>query len=181
MNSTDISQIIEDHAGSSKARLDMKPALADQIRLRDLQPGDLPRLYEFNLDPEANRLAATIPRSAAVFDAHWKTARAQPGVVVKAILLENVLAGYVSCFKQNGLDAVGYWVGREFWGQGIASKALELLLKEVAVRPLHARVATANRASLRVLEKCGFVVQCVEVSPASERFLECKEAFLILK
>ena len=60
-------------------------------------------------------------------------------------------------------------------------KPLALLLKEVAVRPLHARVATANRASLRVLEKCGFVVQCVEVSTASERFLECKEAFLILK
>ncbi len=141
----------------------------------------MPQMYEFHLDPDANRLAMTIPRSADAFRAHWENVLADPNVVVKAISASKVLAGYISCFKHDGFDAVGYWVGKEFWGQGIASRALELLLKEVAIRPLHARVATSNRASLRVLQKCGFVVQRVQVSPADGRFLECEEAFLILE
>ncbi|HEV7221438.1 MAG TPA: GNAT family N-acetyltransferase, partial [Pirellulales bacterium] len=101
--------------------------------------------------------------------------------VVKAISVADVLAGYISCFELDGYDAVGYWVCKDFSGKGIASRALELLLEEVPIRPLHARVATSNRASLRVLQKCGFVVQSVQVSPADDRFLECEEAFLVLK
>jgi RimJ/RimL family protein N-acetyltransferase len=159
----------------------MKPAVISHVRLRDIEQDDLPRIYEFNLDPDANRLAVTIPRSADAFAAHWEEVLADPHVVAKAISVSNVLAGYISCFKQDGFDAVGYWMGKEFWGLGIASRALELLLKEVPIRPLHARVATSNRASLRVLQKCGFVVQCVQVSPADDRFLECEEAFLVLK
>jgi RimJ/RimL family protein N-acetyltransferase len=159
----------------------MEPTVISHVRLRDIEQDDLPWMYEFNLDPDANRLAATIPRCADAFAAHWEKALADPNVVVKAISVGNVLAGYISCFKQDGFNAVGYWVARDFWGQGIASRALELLLNEVPVRPLHARVATSNRASLRVLQKCGFVVQCVQVSPESDRFLECEEAFLVLK
>lgn len=163
------------------AQLDMDPAAISHIRLRLIVQDDLPRLYEFNLDPEANRLAATIPRSADAFEAHWEKVLADPNVVVKAISVGNALAGSICCFKLDGYDSVGYWLGQEFWGQGIASRALELLLKEVSIRPLHARVATSNRASLRVLQKCGFVVQCVKISPAEGRFLECEEAFLVLK
>jgi RimJ/RimL family protein N-acetyltransferase len=159
----------------------MESTAISHVRLRDIEQDDLPWMYEFNLDPDANRLAMTIPRSADAFDVHWEKALADPHVVAKAISVSNVLAGWISCFKQNGLDAVGYWVGRDFWGQGVASRALELLLKIVPIRPLHARVATSNRASLRVLQKCGFVVRCVQVSPADDRFLECEEAFLVLE
>jgi RimJ/RimL family protein N-acetyltransferase len=53
---------------------------------------------------------------------------------------------------------VGYWLGREFWGQGIATQALALFLKEERTRPLVAHVAQHNIGSRRVLEKCGFVV-----------------------
>ena len=159
----------------------MELTVSSHVRLRDVEQDDLPRMYEFNLEPDANRLAMTIPRNADAFEAHWEKALADPNVVVKAISVSNVLAGYISCFKQNGLDAVGYWVGRDFWGAGVASRSLEMLLKIVPIRPLHARVATSNRASLRVLQKCGFVVQCVQVSPADDRLLECEEAFLILE
>ena len=137
-------------------------------------------MYEFNLDPEANRMAMTTPRSANAFQIHWEKALADLEVTAKAILVRNVLAGCISCFKSDGLDSVGYWIGREFWGQGIASRALELLLEQVSIRPLHARVATGNRASLRVLQKCGFVVQRVRVSTADARYQECEEAFLLL-
>jgi RimJ/RimL family protein N-acetyltransferase len=78
-------------------------------------------------------------------------------------------------------DHVGYWIDRAYWGRGIASRALHLLLQEVAKRPLVATAATSNRASLRVLQKSGFVVERVRLSPASDRYPECEEAVLILR
>lgn len=75
---------------------------------------------------------------------------------------------------------VGYWVDRACWGRGIASRALAMFLDEVIARPLHARVATTNLGSIRVLEKCGFVITGYEHSPATERYLECEEAILML-
>jgi RimJ/RimL family protein N-acetyltransferase len=51
---------------------------------------------------------------------------------------------------------VGYWIGQDFWGRGIATRALRLFLEEVTIRPLYGRAAKDNRASIRVLEKCGF-------------------------
>ncbi len=150
------------------------------VCLRNVAREDLPRIYEFQIDPESNRIAVTIPRSADVFDAHWENALRDPHVTARAILVGDELAGCISCFKMDGLDSVGYWLGREFWGRGIASRALELLSTEVSVRPLHARVATSNSASLRVLQKCGFVVERVRLSPADDRYPECEETLLIL-
>lgn len=141
----------------------------------------MPRLCEFNLDPDSNRLAMTIPRGADAFAAHWKRVLADPHVVAKAILVENELAGSISCFQHEGIDNVGYWLGKDFWGKGVASKALELLLREFQPRPVYARAATTNRASLRVLQKCGFKVEGVQWSPADDRYLECEETLLVLR
>lgn len=150
------------------------------VRLRDIGRDDLPWMYQMHLDPEANRLAATTPRTAEAFAAHWAAILAAPGVPPKAILLGDVPVGYISCFQSDGRDNVGYWVGREHWGQGIASRALELLLLEFPTRPLYAQVATANVASLRVLQKAGFVVERVQFAPATERYTACEEATLVL-
>ena len=150
------------------------------VCLRNVERADLPRIYEFQLDPESNRIAVTNPRSAVVFDAHWVAALEDPNVAAKSILVGNVLAGCISVFMTDGVLHVGYWLGREFWGKGIASKALALLMAEVTVRPVYARVATSNGASLRVLQKCGFVVERVWLAPADDRYPECEEALLIL-
>lgn len=158
----------------------MQPTITNQVRLRNINQSDLPRMYEFNLDPEANLLAMTIPRSAEAFYALWEKILAEPNMA-KAITVGEDLAGYISCFKSDGLDSVGYWIDKQFWGKGVASRALELFLEEVPVRPLHAGVATSNLASLRVLQKCGFVIQSSQVLPATDRFLACEEAFLVLK
>ena len=80
----------------------------------------------------------------------------------------------------DGEDAIGYWIAKEHWGRGIASRALELLLQEVPRRPLVARVARHNGASLRVLERCGFRVMGCRESPASERYRACEEVLLRL-
>ena len=76
---------------------------------------------------------------------------------------------------------VCYWLGREFWGKGIASRALRVFLREVQVRPLYARVAKDNVASLRVLQKCGFEIRGEARGFAHARGEEVEELVLELK
>lgn len=160
---------------------DGDPAACGRVRLRTVEPGDLPRMYGMQLDPESNRLAVTTPRTAEAFEAHWAAALQDPDVTARAILLGEAMVGSIGCFLRDGRFNVGYWVDREHWGNGIATRALRLLLLEVASRPLYAHVATSNAASLRVLGKCGFAVERVHVSPASDRYPECEEAVLVLE
>jgi RimJ/RimL family protein N-acetyltransferase len=157
------------------------PTSTALVRLRNVGRDDLHRMYEMQLDREANRLGVTIPRNAEAFEAHWADALRDPSVTAKAILLGEEMVGYVCCFGRDGRANVGYWVRRGHWGKGIASRALELLLLEFTARPLYAHVATSNGASLRVLQKCGFVVERVQMSPATDRYPECEEAILALK
>jgi RimJ/RimL family protein N-acetyltransferase len=138
-------------------------------------------MYELQLDPESNRMAGTIPRTREAFDAHWAKLLADPTLTARVVLLGEALVGAISCFPMDGEDHVGYWIDRAYWGMGIASRALDLLLREVGKRPLVATVATSNGASVRVLQKCGFVIEQVRHSPATDRFLECEEAVLVLR
>jgi len=66
------------------------------------------------------------------------------------------------------------------WGQGIATRALVLLLDLVPARPLHARAASDNAPSIRVLQKAGFSVVGTEVSFAAGRDAEIEESILQL-
>ncbi len=130
---------------------------------------------------EVAGLAVTIPRTREAFDAHWAKSLDDPRNTARAILVGEAFVGYISCFPMDGQDHVGYWIDRAYWGMGIASRALHLLLREVAKRPLVATAATSNGASLRVLQKCGFVVEQVRLSPASDRYPECEETVLVLR
>lgn len=129
------------------------------VSLCPVQPDDLPRLFELQLDLESNRMAVTIPRTGEAFDTHWAKVLGEPAITARAVLLDGEVVGHASCFPADGQDHGGYWIDRACWGRGIASRALDLLLLEVAKRPMVATVATGNGASLRVLQKCGFVVE----------------------
>ena len=89
---------------------------------------------------------------------HWTRIMADASVMMKTILVNGDIAGNIVCFEQLGEREVGYWLGREFWGKGIATRALEQFLKQIETRPLYAHVAKHNIGSRRVLEKCGFTV-----------------------
>jgi len=78
-------------------------------------------------------------------------------VVKRTIVADGRVAGNVMSYAQFGKPSVCYWIGREFWGRGVATAAVGLMLDVVKERPLYARVAEDNAASRRVLEKCGFV------------------------
>jgi len=153
----------------------------EQVTLRDVTPADLPALFRFQSDPEANRMAVVNPRGLDEFNAFWKTVLSDPGVVAKAVVVDGTVVGNISCFQMDGLDSVGYWIDREYWGRGIAKRSLALLLEEVAIRPLHARVAAANIGSIRVLQHCGFECVGTQTSEADDRFPACEESLFELR
>lgn len=153
---------------------------AEAVRLRPIEPGDIDALYAFQLDPAANAMAAVHPRDEVAFREVWSRILDDPNASVRAIIADGELAGQITVFNLKGQDAVGYWIAREHWGRGIATRAIGLMLDEVTTRPLYARVATHNAASIRVLEKCGFVVTGYAHSPGDERYVACEEALLEL-
>jgi RimJ/RimL family protein N-acetyltransferase len=133
--------------------------MTNNIELRDVIETDLPIFFEQQLDPEATQMASFPSRGEAAFMAHWKIkVLGDDSVLVKTILFNGQVAGNIVCFEQLGDREVGYWLGKDYWGKGIATKALEEFLKQIETRPLYAHVAKHNIGSRRVLEKCGFVV-----------------------
>ena len=133
-------------------------------------------MFEYQLDPDANRMAVANPHDRATFNAHWQRVLGDPAVTTRAITADGELVGNIGCFKLDGLDSVGYWIKKEWWGRGIATRALSLLLEEIQTRPLYARASSSNVASVRVLEKCGFELLGYEWAEATERFPACEEA-----
>ena len=150
------------------------------VRIRPVEPNDLHTLFKFQLDSESNQMAFTHPRSKEEFDSHWEKSLTDPKVVVRAIVAGGSLAGCIACFKSEDKHYIGYWIGKQFWGKGIATAALNLLVAEFDIRPLQSRVAVTNVASIRVLEKCNFRELSREWSPASDRYVECEEVIMEL-
>jgi RimJ/RimL family protein N-acetyltransferase len=126
--------------------------------LRDVIASDLPILFEQQLDPEASAMAAFPSRDRQAFDAHWAKIMADETVILRTIEVNGQVTGHIVSWEMDGDREVGYWLGREFWGRGIATQALSEFLKFVQKRPLFAHVAKHNIGSRRVLEKCGFTV-----------------------
>ena len=126
------------------------------VRLRDVIEDDLPIFYEHQLDPDATRMAAFPARDREAFMAHWARILADSTVSKQAILFDGQVAGNIVSWEQSGEREVGYWLGKPYWGQGVATRALSAFLGQVRVRPLYAHVAKHNLASCRALEKCGF-------------------------
>jgi RimJ/RimL family protein N-acetyltransferase len=131
---------------------------APDVRLREVVPADLPIFFAQQADPESARMAAFASRDRDAFDAHWKKILADEALVVRTILCDGQVAGNIGHFVREGVPLVGYWLGKTFWGRGVATRALADFLPLVRPRPLYAHVAKHNRGSIRVLEKCGFTV-----------------------
>lgn len=160
-----------------------KPTVA--VTLRPVVPADVPRLFELQNDPESCRMAGVRPRTWEAFAAVWDKSFADPNVIPRLILADGALAGSIACFRMAeapgaDLDSVGYWVARDHWGRGIATRALALFVAEVPRRPLHAQVAAENAASLKVLTRAGFVETARRYDPGSERYIAGEVVELVL-
>ncbi len=153
------------------------------VELRAVIDSDLPLFFEHQRDKTANHMAAfsaTDPEDHAAFDAHWLRIRANPAIMLRTILADGGVAGYVAHFVQFGDPAVAYWLDRAVWGQGIATRALGLLLQEIPTRPLFGRAAKDNLGSIRVMEKCGFVIIGQDTGFAEARGQVVEEVILRL-
>ncbi len=124
--------------------------------LRHVRAGDLPFFYEHQRDPVAAELAAFPSRERDAFEAHWQKILANPGAWVRTIVCAGAICGNVVAFQRKGVWEIGYWVGREHWGKGLATRAVAEFLAEFRERPVYATVVVTNQPSVRVLEKCGF-------------------------
>ena len=165
-------------ASRDQAELGRENPMTSDVLLRDVSEDDLPILFEHQWDPDANQMAAFPARDRDAFMAHWTKILGDLTVTKKTILFGGHVAGNVVSFERAGEREVGYWIGREYWGKGIATKALTEFLAHVKERPLYARVAKNNAASLRVLEKCGFRISG-EQTDSSDASGEEVEEFLL--
>jgi len=156
----------------------------ENITIREVAPSDLQNFYEHQLDPEAIRMAAFVsgrdPEDKAVFDAHWNKILNSPQNITRTIVVEGQVAGYIACFPNEGNMEVTCWLGRELWGKGIATRALQRMLHLVDDRPIVGRTASDNIGSIRVLQKCGFKIIGNDKGFANGRGEETEESILRL-
>jgi RimJ/RimL family protein N-acetyltransferase len=149
-----------DHVAPDRNFSTVRHGLQDRavnVELRQVVPEDLPILFEHQADPDAVAMAKFPTRDRDAFHVHWARIMRDPSVILRTIVADGTVTGALSSFAEGGERLVGYWIGREFWGRGVATAALAAFVAEVKERPLHAFVAKHNVGSIRVLEKCEFV------------------------
>jgi RimJ/RimL family protein N-acetyltransferase len=144
---------------------------------------DLPIFFEQQSDPAGVHMAAFTakePADRVAFMAHWQRILSSPTNIMKSIVWRGEVVGNIGSYEEDGRPEVTYWIGRDYWGQGIATKALAAFLRVQTVRPLYGRTAKDNTGSLRVMEKCGFTVIGTEMGYANARGGEIEELLLVL-
>jgi RimJ/RimL family protein N-acetyltransferase len=157
-----------------------------EIALRRTIATDIPLLFVFELDEASNTLAGTKPRDWPTFQARWTEILADrdgtaTGVTPRVILADGVIVGAVNISPHDGRDSIGYWIAREHWGRGIATRAVALMLSEFSRRPLYATTAAHNLPSIRVLNKNGFEILSKCMTPETARTVKRATVTLVLR
>jgi len=140
----------------------------EDFRLRDWRMEDIDSLVRHANDPLVSRsLGHRFPYPYTDQDAYIFISQAMhlPNHRSYAIEINDEASGGVGVHLGEGVERhsaeLGYWLGRAYWNEGIASAAVAALLphamRELRLYRLQARVFDDNPASMRVLEKCGFV------------------------
>ena len=130
------------------------------ITLTETTTDDLHLLFEFQLDEEANYLAAftakDISDKVAYLEKYTKHL-ADPTITMRTIKANDEIVGSVAKYMMEGDAEITYGIDKKYWRQGIATAALADFLKIELARPIFGRVAFDNYGSQKVLEKCGFI------------------------
>ena len=156
------------------------------VLLREVTEDDLVIFFEQQHDPDANWMAAFTakdPTDWAAFAAKWAKILDDRTGTAKTIVCGGRVAGYLLNFiaPWSGQREVSYWIERDHWGRGLATRALAAFVGGLAARPLYARAAADNVASIRVLEKCGFVLIGRDRGFANARGAEIEEVVMELR
>ncbi len=84
--------------------------------------------------------------------------------IVYAIVVDDQAVGGIGLHTGHDIyrynAELGYWLSEDYWGKGITTEAVKLILeaafKDYPWTRIYASVFHTNKASMRVLEKCGF-------------------------
>lgn len=153
------------------------------ISLREVRDSDLSTFWEHLSDPTAQQVAAVTRKyhyDRGLFDSHWARIRSNPENLIRTVLADGEVVGHASVYGPPDEREVTYWIARAHWGRGIATAALTALLELDGTRPLYAHAAADNAGSIRVLEKCGFVITGHDRGFALARDGEIDEVLLTL-
>lgn len=148
------------------------------ITLTKTKDDDLKLFFQFQLDEDANHLAAFTSKDSNDKTAYMNKYRkflTDPTINMRTIKVNDVIAGSVAKFVRENEAEITYWIDKKFWGQGIATTALREFLKTEQVRPVFGRVAFDNYGSQRVLEKCSFLKIGKEIGFAHARQTDIEE------
>jgi RimJ/RimL family protein N-acetyltransferase len=145
------------------ARLDCGPAT-----LRAWQESDEPSIVRYGNNKRVSRnLRDRFPHPYTLADAHaWVTAVSDESPLVNfAIDVDGEAIGGIGLVPQTDVfrcsAEIGYWLGEPFWNRGIATAAVVALttygFRQLDLERIHAGVYEWNPASMRTLEKAGYV------------------------
>lgn len=141
-----------------------------RILLRHWHESDADVLYEYASEPEVGERAGWPPHKSreesleiirTVFNnpTTWAIVLKETGKVVGAMGYGPSCDCSLPC--REGEPIVGYWVGKPYWGMGICTEALRLMIDHIrqttAIPSLISGHFADNSASGRVMEKCGFI------------------------
>ncbi|WP_433795769.1 GNAT family N-acetyltransferase [Actinoplanes sp. CA-252034] len=132
---------------------------SEPLRLRPVEAGDIEVFFVQQSDPEAQRRADFPGRERDAFVKHWEQrVLGNPTGRARTIVVDGDVAGNIVAWWQDGRRLVGFWLGREFWGRGLGTRALAAFVGpgQEETRPLYAEAAVHNVASIRALKRCGF-------------------------
>ena len=154
------------------------PESSPKTELRKTVETDLETLFNFQLDDEYNCQAAFTATNYSDKKAYlekWTRHLTNPSIHSQTILVNGEIAGSVAKYEMDGEPQITYGIGKQFWGKGIATQALQAFLKLEKTRPIFGRTAFDNSRSERVLQKCGFEKIGTEISFANAREKEIEE------
>ena len=140
----------------------------DSITLRGLLPTDAPGMAKLaNNEKISRNLRDGFPHPYTLADAETFLAKFsnQDPVTFFAIEYNGEYAGNISLMPCQDVyrksAEIGYFLGEPFWNKGIATVAVKLIsdygFRELGIVRIQTGIYEYNPASMRVLEKCGFI------------------------
>jgi RimJ/RimL family protein N-acetyltransferase len=144
----------------------MKNNKKNSITLRDFNASDTSLLSSYLNDSEVTKyITAEIPQPYKKSDANWWVNIGSKSEYIKAIEVNGVFVGCISAtigkFEYSHSAELGYWIGRKYWSQGIATEAVKkisaIIFNTSNIIRLFVSVVSLNKASIRVLEKNNFI------------------------
>jgi RimJ/RimL family protein N-acetyltransferase len=142
----------------------------NKVILRDFGKNDIESLVLYLNNKNVTKyLTSRIPQPYSIDDAKWWVITGSKEGITKAVEVNGKFVGSIGAtageFESNRSAEIGYWLEENSWGKGIASEAVikmtEYVFANTNIVRLYAPVFSPNKASMRVLEKCGYQLEGV--------------------